>query len=316
MKKTITTAAIAAMVLSASVAMAADPVCGDVTDDGSIKTTDALLVLKKAVAQPITLDCSAYDDQFSACETSLAGANANLLTCNSDLSTTNADLGTCAGDLATCEAAPVCGDGLVAGDEDCDVGNLNGETCVTQGFAGGTLACSFCAFDTSDCYATRFDASGDTVIDHETGLEWEKKNAAGGEFSVCPGGSTCANPHDVDKFYQWSSTETAPDGGAFTDFLDKLNGGEYNGCYAGHCDWRLPTIEELQSIVDLSASDCGSGGTCIDPAFGPTQSSTYWSSTTYQDTPSGAWLVYFSYGSTDTNDKTDGHYVRAVRAGS
>ena len=53
------------------------PLCGDVNNTSSINTTDALLVLKKSVNQSMTLDCSAYDDQFSACETSRAACEAS-----------------------------------------------------------------------------------------------------------------------------------------------------------------------------------------------------------------------------------------------
>jgi hypothetical protein len=36
--------------------------------------------------------------------------------------------------------------------EDCDGNNLDGETCITQGFDEGNLACTGnCTFDTSDC---------------------------------------------------------------------------------------------------------------------------------------------------------------------
>src|SRR5262245_49938655 len=33
----------------------------------------------------------------------------------------------------------ICGNGVVEGNEDCDFGTLNGEDCISQGFAGGTL---------------------------------------------------------------------------------------------------------------------------------------------------------------------------------
>jgi len=47
----------------------------------------------------------------------------------------------------------VCGDGMVEGMEECEDVDLAGQTCVSQGFAGGTLACTgACTFDTSGCY--------------------------------------------------------------------------------------------------------------------------------------------------------------------
>jgi hypothetical protein len=64
-----------------------------------------------------------------------------------------------------CQAQPICGNGKVEGDEECDVGTLNGKTCVTEGFAGGTLACGTgCGFDTSGCYADRFVDNFDGTI--------------------------------------------------------------------------------------------------------------------------------------------------------
>jgi hypothetical protein len=45
-----------------------------------------------------------------------------------------------------------CGNGLIEGTEECDGSNLGEETCVTQGFVGGSLGCQAdCTFDTSLC---------------------------------------------------------------------------------------------------------------------------------------------------------------------
>jgi len=46
----------------------------------------------------------------------------------------------------------VCGDSIVESPEECDSSSLNGASCTTQGFTGGTLSCSSaCEFDTSSC---------------------------------------------------------------------------------------------------------------------------------------------------------------------
>ncbi|MCA9708966.1 MAG: lamin tail domain-containing protein, partial [Myxococcales bacterium] len=45
-----------------------------------------------------------------------------------------------------------CGDGMIGGTEACDGGDLGGQDCTTQGFAGGVLACdASCMLDTSGC---------------------------------------------------------------------------------------------------------------------------------------------------------------------
>ncbi|MCP4845724.1 MAG: hypothetical protein GY901_11605, partial [Actinomycetia bacterium] len=53
-----------------------------------------------------------------------------------------------------CEVGGTCGDGVIDPPEVCDGNNLGGETCVSQGFSGGTLACSgdCLSFDTSGCF--------------------------------------------------------------------------------------------------------------------------------------------------------------------
>ncbi len=53
-------------------------------------------------------------------------------------------------------SGPVCGNNLIESPEVCDGSDLGGQTCVSQGFAGGTLACnaSCSAFVTSGCTPT------------------------------------------------------------------------------------------------------------------------------------------------------------------
>ena len=49
----------------------------------------------------------------------------------------------------------VCGNSFIEGNEQCDGTNFNGQTCVSKGFAGGTLKCGpTCSHDTSSCLSS------------------------------------------------------------------------------------------------------------------------------------------------------------------
>jgi hypothetical protein len=156
----------------------------------------------------------------------------------------------------------------------------------------------------STCDNPRFNDNGDgTVTDRLTGLQWEQK-------------TDDATVHDKDNTYTWSSGgagNTAADGTAFMTFLAALNSG---GCFAGQCDWRLPTVAELQTIL-LAPYPCGTSSPCVDPIFGPTVAlyGWYWSATTNAPNPNIAWIVHFYDGSVNYFDKGLAEYARAVRAG-
>ena len=79
--------------------------------------------------------------------------------------------------------------------------------------------------------------------------------------------------------------------------------------FAGQTDWRLPSITELESIVDTANTPT------IKSEFQNTISRLYWSSTTNAYNASGVWGVYFLTGYTESFGKTNNVYVRCVRGG-
>jgi hypothetical protein len=108
-----------------------------------------------------------------------------------------------------------------------------------------------------------------TVKDEVTGLIWEVKENKDGVEDY-------DNPSDADNEYTWYDpsdpdhvgTESAND---TQDFLSALK------AKTGHTDWRIPSREELRSIVDYAIP---SPGPAIDTGYFPnTVSSYYWSST-------------------------------------
>jgi len=125
-------------------------------------------------------------------------------------------------------------------------------------------------FPGTSCEAVRFiDNADGTVIDNLSGLQWEKKDS----FDSMP---NLVDPHDADNLYTWSATGVAGDGTAFTDLLKRLN----DNCFAGQCDWRLPSLAELQGIEEVPPDlglPCAHTG-CLDPKFGP-NAFTYWTTT-------------------------------------
>ena len=161
------------------------------------------------------------------------------------------------------------------------------------GFGGGGIY----GYDKSDHYyyvrAVRggqcgsfdnFIDNGDgTVTNTDTGLMWELKTDDGGN-------------RDKDNRYTWEEA---------LSYCENLTLARYS-------DWRLPNLNELQSIVDYSNYDPS-----INTTFFPNAVSSwyYWSSTTYAYFPEGACVVYFYDGYVYSSNKSYYYYVRAVRSG-
>jgi hypothetical protein len=101
------------------------------------------------------------------------------------------------------------------------------------------------------------------------------------------------------------------DGTIFTTFLDTLNAP--GACFASQCDWRLPTPEELQTILS-QAYPCATYP-CVDGTFGLTAANYYWTRSTRLTDATYARVVSFFNGLVDLHPKSAIAYVRAVRGG-
>jgi len=92
---------------------------------------------------------------------------------------------------------------------------------------------------------------------------------------------------DLDKSMPWQEA---------MDYCESLGDG-----------WKLPTVEELQSVLDY---------TKLSPAIKldvPVQSDWYWSSTVYVGDTDFAWVVSLNYGNVINDSKTNTNYVWPVR---
>ena len=91
-----------------------------------------------------------------------------------------------------------------------------------------------------------------TMSDVNTGLVWEKK---------CDG---CGGLHDVKALYRWDTENGETDVPAW---LETVNAEEGAG-FAGHRDWRLPTVAELMTIVDYERFNPAVGASFDGPGCG------------------------------------------------
>jgi alpha-tubulin suppressor-like RCC1 family protein len=128
--------------------------------------------------------------------------------------------------------------------------------------------------------------TGTIVLDRLTGLEWARDGGTP-TAGTCTGGT---------KTWQ----------GAF-DYVVCLN----TNVYLGHNDWRLPNINELESLVNANESDPSSW--LNGQGFNSVQWGGYWSSTTYANNTDNAWFVYMGHGYVYSNYKTNPASVWPVR---
>ena len=122
------------------------------------------------------------------------------------------------------------------------------------------------------------------VYDSITGLTWEIKTTDG-------------TIQDQSRRMSWYDLTTR--------YSDILNTNQFGG----YSDWRIPTIRELHSIVNLNQTQ-----PALHQSYFPhTISDNYWSSSSQSDDIGQAWCIHFSNGNDNNQSKATAHYIRAVR---
>jgi len=148
------------------------------------------------------------------------------------------------------------------------------------------------------------------VKDNITGLTWEGKTATG----TRAGSNTYTNYDNTAQAQFWSASAwvnpTQVQIDATTNAVGYKNAVN-TSALCGYTDWRLPTADELQSLVDYSVPWLGP---TIDATWFPnTTQWAYWSSTPWATDASLAWVVYFANGYVSNYLRNYSLQVRLVR---
>ena len=134
------------------------------------------------------------------------------------------------------------------------------------------------------------DLGNGTVVDTKTGLQW-MRCALGQSWD---GRNCCGNAENFTWGQLWAQVDA---------FKEK-------GGYVGHVDWRVPTVDELKTLIVENAKPA------IDlEAFPETPCGWFWSSSPLAGYASYAWSVDFSNGYVGGYGKDGAGYVRLVRGG-
>ena len=80
----------------------------------------------------------------------------------------------------------------------------------------------------------------------------------------------------------------------------------------GFTDWRLPNVNELESLVNSEAANQATF--LIAQGFTGVQADLYWSSSSYAGSATSAWIIRYD-GIVFADNMADSHYVWPVRAG-
>ncbi|MCC6208511.1 MAG: DUF1566 domain-containing protein [Gammaproteobacteria bacterium] len=132
------------------------------------------------------------------------------------------------------------------------------------------------------------DTAGTTVVDRKTGLRW-MRCALGQRWD----GAACAG---------------VPFTSTWAEGFDHATDLNRRGGHAGHADWRVPTLDELASLVEPHCYD-----PAIDLASFPSSPITGFWTVTPHVSGNHAMLVHFKYGGIYMGNKNQVWALRLVR---
>jgi len=156
--------------------------------------------------------------------------------------------------------------------------------------------------------------------DNVTGLLWEVKTSSGLRSST--------------HTYSWYSVDATTNGGnpgslganscgsTLSSYANQCNTANYvvavnaiAPALCGYSDWRLPSLRELQSLVDFSVPATGGAPTIDANYFSNTDASGYYTTASNYWSPTASWVLTFSSGKFGNNLKSASNHVRLVRGG-
>jgi hypothetical protein len=174
--------------------------------------------------------------------------------------------------------------------------------CCNAPMLGG-VQCEVCGsngkFSTGTAIVKRLDKIIKLLVSTEIKTTAKGTDQPTGERFIDNGDGTISDTKTRLMWQKQGSTERLTYAKA-EEFVVELNREEWN-------DWRIPTREELESILDLTKHD-----PAIDPMF-KCESAGYWSSTPVAYYAANAWVVLFYFGVVSYNGRYGAYYVRPVR---
>lgn len=152
------------------------------------------------------------------------------------------------------------------------------------------------------------------VRDEITGLVWEVKTAYNREYTYTFYDARFGEEFDLNE----NRNDGGDDGvwaGVISNSTHRYAQQLNRQSYCGITDWRVPTREELRSIVHYGQENRNKARqiVLIDTKYFPNaQPNDYWTSSNVADTHLSAWTVYFGNGSDHTRKKDKERRVRLV----